>query len=307
VHVQFILNPRAGTGRDDIAGALRAAADAAGVVSRITPTTHRGHATELARAAVAAGCDAVVAVGGDGTVNEAARALIGTPVALGLVPRGSGNGLARQLGVPLGLHEAVAALARGNVRVIDTAEANGHVFLCAMGIGFDAAVVRRFETLPRRGFAAYLGASALELLRHRPAPVTITGDDPPSASVQPLLVAVANAAQFGNGAIIAPHAQVDDGALDLVVVDAVHALNALPLVWRLFRGTLDRSRHATMRRGAAFTLERAHAGPMHVDGELVETGARIDVRIRTASLRVLAPAGPAGTRVRAVQASIRSA
>jgi YegS/Rv2252/BmrU family lipid kinase len=289
VNVHFILNPRAGTGRDDIAAAIRSAATAAGLGCRITPTTGRGHATELAREAVAGGADAVVAVGGDGTVNEVARALIGTGVALGLVPRGSGNGLARQLRVPLDLAGAIATLARGRVRTIDTGLANGHVFLCAMGIGFDAAVVRRFETLPRRGFAAYLGASALELLRYRPAAVTITCNGETFPPAKPLLVAVANAAQFGNGALIAPRAAVDDGQLDLVTVDAVNPATALPLVWRLFRGTLDRSRHATTRRGDAFMLARARAGAMHVDGELVDTDAGIDVRIRAASLRVLAP------------------
>lgn len=289
MNVAFIYNPRAGVRRTDIAGQLRAFGREPGRSAEIFTTTGRGHATELAREAVRAGCDIVAAVGGDGTVNETGRALAGTGVALALVPRGSGNGLARHLRVPLDAAGALAVLRRGRVRTIDTGMANGRLFLCTMGAGFDAAVVRRFEALPRRGIAAYFGAGALELLRYRPERLRLSVDGGDEFARRPLFTVVANAAQFGSGARIAPHARVDDGRLDLVSVDAVNPFQAGPLLWRLFRGTIDRSRHVLTRPGTRFTLERDSPGPMHVDGELVETAARVEIEVRPASLRVIAP------------------
>jgi len=191
--------------------------------------------------------------------------------------------------VPLATEAALATLLTGQVRPIDAGEADGRVFFCAMGAGFDAAVLARFNTLGRRGFSAYLTAAALTFARHRPEKIALHTDGASRLNLTCLLVAVANAAQFGNGAIIAPAAVLDDGLLDLAIVSPVNLLTGLPLLVRLFAGTLDRSRHVQHLRCRTALIERPAAGPMHVDGELVSAPARIEVRVRPACLRVLAP------------------
>jgi YegS/Rv2252/BmrU family lipid kinase len=289
VSIRFIYNPRAGSDRAGLSELLRAFADERKLDAEILATARPLHARELAAEAVARGCEMVVAVGGDGTINEVARAVIGSGTTLGLVPRGSGNGLARHLGIPLELHSALGNLISGVPLAIDTGIANDHAFLCAMGVGFDAAVVKRFNSLPRRGFTAYLAAAALEFMAHRRSTVSVTDSHGHRSVVRPLLVSVANAAQFGNGAIIAPGARIDDGELDLVIVAPPTPFHALSLARRLFRGTLDRSRHVRVLRGSSFTIERSTDGPMHVDGELVETAATIAVHVRPASLRIVVP------------------
>jgi hypothetical protein len=167
---------------------------------------------------VKAGADVVVAVGGDGTVTEVAGALIGTPAALGIVPCGSGNGLARHLGISLRPAAALAVLAGGHARRVDAGEANGRCFFCAMGTGFDTAVLGSFERLARRGFAAYFLAAARAFSGYRCEAYGLrigAGE----AEVRPaLFVTVANSDQLGNNARIAPGARVDDGRLDFGVV-----------------------------------------------------------------------------------------
>jgi YegS/Rv2252/BmrU family lipid kinase len=291
VKLRFILNARSGHIRRDpaLAGRLRAFIARHQLDATVVLTEAPCHATELTRAALAEGCTAVVAVGGDGTVNEVAQALVGTPASLGLVPLGSGNGLARDLGVPLRTAAALEVLLHGRPRMIDVGYANDRPFFCAMGTGFDADLVQRFNQCTRRGLATYLRLGALQWWRQRPERFTVRAGDT-RLELTALLVAVANAAQFGNNARIAPGARVDDGLLDLVVVPPATLGNALPLAWRLFAGTLDR--HPQVRRlcASSFTIERARPGLFHTDGELGPPVARIEVAVRPSALRVLVPA-----------------
>jgi diacylglycerol kinase (ATP) len=291
VKLRFILNSRSGHIRRDpaLAGRLRAFIARRGLNAAVAFTEAPCHATALARAALGEGCDVVVAVGGDGTVNEVAQALVGTPATLGLVPLGSGNGLARDLGVPLRTADALEVLLHGRPRMIDMGYANDRPFFCAMGAGFDADLVQRFNRCKRRGLATYVRLGALLWWRQRPERFVVhTGDV--RLELTALLVAVANAAQFGNNARIAPGACVDDGLLDLVAVPPATLHNALPLVWRLFTGTLDRQPQILRLRGAHFTIERTQPGLFHTDGEIGPPVARIDISVRPSALRVLVPA-----------------
>ncbi|MEY2878332.1 MAG: hypothetical protein RLZZ15_712 [Verrucomicrobiota bacterium] len=283
---RLIVNPRSGHAAAALP-AVRAFAERTG--AELALTERPQHATALAVAAAAAGCELVVAVGGDGTMNEVARGLVGTRTALGLVPLGSGNGLARHLRIPLATPAALALLAHGRIHRIDAGDANGHLFFCAAGCGFDTAVLRRFNRLPRRGFTAYLVAATIEFFRYAPAAVTVRLDDDPPVALRPLLLGIANASQFGNGARLAPRASLFDGRLNLVAVPALGPLASVPLLWRLFRGTLHL--HPRVRTWAAerIEIERASPAPMQVDGELVDTTARISIRVRPDCLRVLGP------------------
>ena len=257
----------------------------------LSVTEGPGHATDLARQAVAAGCARVVAVGGDGTMNEVAQALVGTPVALALVPCGSGNGLARHLRVPLAPSAAIvlAADAGARVAVIDTGTANGRPFFNAMGLGLDAEVSRRFSQGARRGLAAYAGSVLAVFARRRRERCLIMADLRAEA-IDVLLLAVANSDQYGNGAVIAPGARVDDGLLDLVAVPPVGLLGAMVLAGRLFLGNLDRGAGIRHLRGARFVIERPAPGLIHTDGECHEEAATVEIAVLPSSLCVVVAA-----------------
>ncbi|MBC8009511.1 MAG: diacylglycerol kinase family lipid kinase, partial [Burkholderiales bacterium] len=256
----------------------------------VVPTERPRHATELARRALDEGCELIVAIGGDGTMNEVASALIGTPAALGLIPCGSGNGLGRHLGIPGPGKGAFRALLEGHRRVIDTGIADGHPFFNAMGLGFDAEISARFNALASRGLPAYARTTLRALASYRPDEYTITADASPPVRTPAWIAAVANSDQYGNDCYIAPGARVDDGLLDLTVIRRLTFLNAIPLAVRLFAGSVGDSPAVTRLRAARFVLERSAPGLLHTDGEVRPCGARIEVRVIPASLRIAVPA-----------------
>ena len=279
----FIVNPRSGRAARVLARVRTFAARRDG---EVILTERRRHACELAAAAVARGCGVIVAVGGDGTMNEIAGALVGTGATLGLVPCGSGDGLGRHLKIHGTPERALRLLDEGVVRTIDTATANGHPFFTVAGLGFEAEIARRFNALARRGFRRYVTTSAQALRRWEPRPYEITADGRVE-QVLAFTLAVANADQYGNDARIAPAARVDDGLLNLTAVPPVTWANGGPLLYRLFTGSLGRARGVHQRVGAAFDVACAVAGEFHTDGELHEPTQRVAFRVRPASLRIV--------------------
>lgn len=292
---RFILNPRSGRNarRPQLAADIRAFIAAHRLDASLVSTNGPGHATVLARAALADGCARVIAVGGDGTMNEIAQALLHAPAALGLLPCGSGNGLALHLRLPTDPRRALELAVDRHARIaaIDTGSANGHPFFNAMGTGFDAEISRRFNQLARRGLPAYARTGLAAFVRHRAQRVSIRADGR-LHSFDTLLVAVANSDQYGNGARFAPGARVDDGQLDLVAVRPVNVLSALPLVARLFLGGFDRSPRVLHLRSGRFVIERPATALIHTDGETHPTSASVEVRVHPRSLRLLLPARP---------------
>ena len=288
---RFIFNPRSGHNarnpwlmaytRDFIAK-HRLDAD-------LVATERPGHATELAWRALETGCRLVVAIGGDGTMNEVAAALVGTDAALGLVPCGSGNGLGRHLGIPGPGKGAFRALLAGHTRLIDTGLAAGHPFFNAMGLGFDAEISARFNALGSRGLQAYASTALKTLLGYRPQHYTIRTDGGMPLSTRAFLVAIANSDQYGNDCYIAPSARVDDGLFDLTLVRRLNFFNALPLAERLFTKRIDGSPSVLRLRAPRFVIERVANGPIHTDGEVRDCGREVEVRVRPASLRVAVP------------------
>lgn len=287
---RFIFNPRSGHNAKNPHLYTKAQAFIAEhrLDATVVLTERPRHATELARRAVDEGCDLVVAIGGDGTLNETATGLIGTTAALGLIPCGSGNGLGRHLGIPNPGRGAFRTLLNGRVREIDTGEANGHAFFNAMGLGFDAEISHRFNQLTRRGFAAYVSTTCRTLFGYRPEPCLIRNGTARFDSPV-FIAAVSNSDQYGNDCFIAPGASVDDGLLDLTVIQRANVFNAIPLAVRLFTRTIGGSGSVVRLRGDHFVIERPRPGLIHTDGETRETGAVIDIRVRPRSLRVLVP------------------
>jgi diacylglycerol kinase (ATP) len=282
----FIVNPRSGRAMKALP-AVRAFAKKHR--AEVLLTERPRHACELAGTASSQGCELIVAVGGDGTMNEVASVLIDSPATLGLIPCGSGDGLGRHLGIHGSAAHALNVLATGQPRIIDTGMADGHPFFTAAGIGFEAEIAQRFNALKRRGFLRYLTTSARALLTWKPNRYVIqhaTGRD----EVNAFTLAVANSDQYGNNAIIAPGARADDGLIDLCAIPSVTFFNAAPLVARLFSGTLKTQSSVYLRRSNEFTVERQTPGPLHTDGEIHQAGTTLRFTVRPASLRIMAPA-----------------
>jgi len=288
--VRFIFNPHSGSNRrnphlhDRAVGFIAQHRLDGAVVSTQRPR----HATELAAQAVADGCTLVVAIGGDGTMNEVATALVGTPAVFGLIPCGSGNGLGRHLGIHQAGHGAFRTLLEGRPLAIDTGFINGFPFFCAAGTGFEALIASRFSTLTSRGFTGYLKTSASAWRSYQPEHYTIRHAGG-SAQVEAFTMAIANSSQYGNNAYIAPRASVHDGLLDLTAVPRVHLFNAVPLLWRLFNGSIDRGTAVTHLQGESFVIERGKPGWIHTDGEPRATTAKLEISLKPHSLRIMVP------------------
>jgi YegS/Rv2252/BmrU family lipid kinase len=282
----FIQNPRSGRALRALAG-VREFAARRGMCVALTERPR--HAPDLVRAALAEGCDLVVAVGGDGTMNEVASALVGTSATLGLVPCGSGDGLGRSLGLHGSFARALHILETGRPRVIDTGLADGHPFFNIAGVGFEALLAERYNRLKKRGFLRYLATSTWAFRQRKAERCEIITAGRRTV-FDALTLAVANSEQYGNNARIAPGARVDDGQLDLCAVPALTLLNAGPLAARMFTGSLNGNAGVLHERGTRFVIERPEPGLLHTDGEVHEAGRVIEFSIRPASLRIMCPA-----------------
>jgi len=291
----IIVNPISGTGgRPDVVRArveqARAMLAAARLAGDVRITERAGHARQLAQEAVAAGVSTVVAWGGDGTINEVASAAAFQNVALGIVPSGSGNGLARELGIPFKAARALA-IALGTVeRSIDCGEVDGHLFFNVAGMGLDARVSHRFTEpdLERRGLLGYIEVTARELFRGKPEEHTVVADGT-TITQRTLILAIANSRQYGNGAIIAPRARLDDGALDVVIVSDRPAPLALLQAPLLFMGAAAFVPGVTMLRASRIQISSAKPVMYHVDGEPLRGGTTVNVRVHASALRVRVP------------------
>lgn len=288
---RFIFNPHSGSNRRNphLRDRAQEFIREHGWDATVVPTARPRHATELARQAVAEGCTLVVAIGGDGTMNEVASALIDTPVNFGLIPCGSGNGLGRHLGIRRPGRGAFRTLLEGKPLAIDTGMVNQDPFFCVAGAGFEALIASRFATLTSRGFSGYLRTSSDAWRSYRPERYRIHhagGQE----SIEAFTLAISNSSQYGNNALIAPGASVSDGLLDITAVPRVGLHNAVPLLWRLFNGSLHRVSTVRSWRGANFTIEREKSGWIHTDGEPRAEVKRLEISVRPRSLRIMVPA-----------------
>jgi diacylglycerol kinase (ATP) len=280
----FLVNARSGSNRKrDVAALIRQSCDWDGY--EIAPCERKEDLDAIIERALRERFEVVFAAGGDGTVHEVAKRLIGTPLALAVIPTGSGNGFARHIGFPLDPRKTIAACRDASVVAIDTAEVNGEPFIGVMGIGFDAFVAHRFEEEAQRGLLTYMRAGVRSLIGFKPEDYELTIDSE-TIRERAIVVAVANTAQYGNNARIAPHASVRDGLLDVVIIRRASPI----LIVRLFAGTLDRSRAVFTRRSAEVTIQRHAAGDAHLDGEPLTLPRELQVRVRPRSLNVLVPA-----------------
>ena len=280
-----IINPISGTGgKANMPALISNALDSNKFDIDIVFTERAGHATFLAQDAVADGCDIVLAVGGDGTVNEVGCALCGSDTALAILPCGSGNGLARHLHIPINAEKALEALDGGVFDRVDYCTVNERPFFCTCGVGFDAQVSYKFANEDTRGLVTYIKTTISEYFRYRSQHYRITIDGE-TLEEKAFVIACCNAAQYGNNAFVAPRASMQDGKLDITVIHSFNLGEAALLSARLFTSTIDRDRH--------ITIERDDTDVMHIDGDPVMMPEVLDIECHPAGLKVVVPASNA--------------
>jgi diacylglycerol kinase (ATP) len=291
-----IVNPLSGAGANPAVAASRVALlnerfAAAGVDGSVHLTERSGHAAELARDAVARGIHTVLAWGGDGTINEVGSIVAGTSSALGIVPAGSGNGFASELGVPWQPSDAIDVVIKGRDRQVDAGEINGRLFFNIAGIGFDAVVAEQFNlrgSLGNRGMGPYIRIGLRETFRYRAATYRVTLDREEIVS-NALVIAFANGREYGNRIRVAPQALVDDGKLEAVVVEDRGALSRLWAGRHLALGTADKAASVRLRSIETARVETDGDILYHVDGEVGRASGAVTVRIRPRLLKVRVP------------------
>lgn len=254
-------------------------------------TQRANHAYDLAKKAAEDGIDIVVAVGGDGTINETATALCGTKTALGIIPRGSGNGLARHLHIPFDIDKAIEIIKNGQISAVDYCTANNHPFFCTFGVGFDAQVSKAFAengTKGHRGPIGYVKSAISEYLKYRSQLYRITTPKGTIAE-KAFIIACGNASQYGNNAYIAPYADMQDGLIDVTVVLPITPLDTAVLGILMFSKHIDQDNNIISFQVPSLTIEREAPGIVHVDGEPMMMDKHIDILCHAKSLLVATP------------------
>lgn len=287
--ILFIINPISG-GRDKqrIPGLIEKHLDKNKYEHRISFTERVEHGYMLAKAAVKDHYDIIVAVGGDGTVNEISKAIIHTDVTLGIVPFGSGNGLARSLKIPLKSIEAIQLLNKGIIDTIDAAKLNEHHFFNIAGSGFDAHISECFAKNNIRGFSGYIKTTFQELKKYVPQEYEINLDGNKIVR-KAFIVSIANSSQYGNEAHIAPRADVKDGWLDIVVVKPIRWFKIPFLALRMFNKSAESSSYVEMFRAKKIEIKREYSAAIHLDGEPRIEQKDMLIEILPLSLKVIVP------------------
>lgn len=276
----FVVNPISGKGsKSRIISRLRDGG------YKIAFTEYPGHAEKIARDAEE---NTIVAVGGDGTVNEVARGIMGTDKTLGIIPCGSGDGLALHLGISRVYGKALDTVLNGKIHNMDTGTINGKPFFSVCGVGLDALVSERFAKSGKRGMINYISNGLKTLRNFVPEKYEITVDDK-VWDCKAALVTVGNSSQWGNGARITPLAETGDGLLDVTVADGFGLLDVPSLAGLLMTGNLDKSKRVHCYKGEYIKIIRKHEGPAHADGDWFDAGTEIEIRIIPGSLKVLVP------------------
>lgn len=289
----FIINPIAGVRPKDEIPALihEIFDDAEGVDIDIRFTQYAGHASILAREAVEREVDTVVAIGGDGTINETGRSLVGTSVKFGIVPMGSGNGLARHMQLPLNISSSLECIKEGHAEAVDYGTVNDHIFFCTAGIGIDAKVSAKFAEYGKRGPISYL-RSFMDLINdYHPSTYVIYTDDG-RVKEKAFLVAIGNASQWGNNAFITPHASMQDGLLDVTLVKPAPLIELPHMAMQLFTRQLDTNPHVLSFRSSHVRIIMPHADIVHVDGEPMQMEGVLDIQTHAGQLNVIVPLHP---------------
>lgn len=276
----FIVNPIAGNGhKSQITKNLIDSG------YNVVFTEYPGHAEILARETDA---QKVIAVGGDGTVNDVARGIMGTTKALGIIPCGSGDGLALHLGIPHNFSKALKIILNGKTGRLDAAKLNDKIFFSVCGTGFDALISEKFAKSGKRGLANYIEQAVRTWKGYTPEKYTVNIDGT-KWNTEAVFITIGNSNQWGNGAKVTPLADSSDGELDITIVDRFKNIEIPMLAYRLMTGTVNEDYHVHCYRGKHIVIERETPGPAHVDGDWFEAGTTLDINVIPHALDVLIP------------------
>ena len=249
-------------------------------------TEHAGHAFELASEAKDNGADIVAAIGGDGTVNEVARAIVHSETALGIVPCGSGNGLARHLLLPMQLKKSIELINHCQIHELDYGIINGHPFFCTCGMGFDAFVSMKFAEAGKRGPITYAENILKEGLKYKPETYEIE-DESGTMRYKAFLISCANASQYGNNAYIAPQASMSDGLMDVIIMEPFDVIEAPQISIDMFNKTLDKNSKIKTFKTKKLYIHRNEPGLIHYDGDPIMEDKDIEVEIKPKGIKII--------------------
>jgi YegS/Rv2252/BmrU family lipid kinase len=288
-HIAYIINPISGiTDKKAIADYINKTTDKNKFDFEIYYTKCINDGSRQAKEYADNGFSRVIAVGGDGTVNEIAGGLLGSNTALGIIPLGSGNGFARHLKISLNYQKANQIAQNGEIISSDHGELNNKPFFCTAGIGFDAQVGMRFAQIGRRGFVSYAQASFMEYFHYSPQNYKITIDGK-TFSRRAFLITCANTSQWGYNAYIAPDASLNDGLIDLVIVSPFSFVVAPIIGLRVFTKSLCNSRNIEVYRAREAIIERDKAGYIHIDGESLNEEKVLKIKAVSGKLKIIVP------------------
>lgn len=285
----LIINPVSGTrSKQGLGSLVKTTLAQHNIEVEIRETRAVGDAYKWSKEAVENNFDMVITAGGDGTVNEAANGLAFSDCTLGIIPFGSGNGLSRSLEIPQETMGALKLIEGGHVLTCDRGIVNDHPFYCTFGVGFDAAVSEKFSKMKKRGRITYIRSAFREFLNYRSQAYAIVINDK-IITEKALLIAVCNAPQYGNNAYIGPKAKLTDGLLDVTVVHADNPFNTLLMSMDMLTGMLDKNRGIGTFKVPELTIVRIEEGPVHIDGEPMHMGKKLNIKCEQGALRVFAP------------------
>jgi len=287
--ILFIINPKSGIGKYKLlASYIEKALDKDFFDYDILYTKFAGHGTELAQEAVRKSYNIVVVSGGDGTLNEIAKALVGSETLLGIIPVGSGNGLAHHLKIPINPIQAIEIINKTKSITIDTAYVNNNLFVSIAGVGFDALVAKKFTKVKRRGFLSYFKIIAKEYPKYKPLNYIINIDGKQFAR-KALFISFANSDQFGYNTTIAPKAIIDDGMIDVCIVKKIPIIELPFLAHLLYWKQIDKSKFIETIKGKKFLIEQEKKSTVNIDGEAVKLEKDLVVKINPLSLKIIIP------------------
>lgn len=286
----YIINPNSGTRyKGRLPEIIKELTDSTFFDVEIIITSCKGEATAIVRKKLTEDFRYFVAVGGDGTVNEVAKALINTQSVLGIVPVGSGNGLARHLKIPLQPQKAIQMINNLKIESIDYGMINDIPFFCTSGVGFDALIGEKFDQNKRRGLSTYIKTVFFEFFNYRAETYKISIDNQEEIEKRAFLITFANGSQYGNNALIAPRADICDGKLDISILSPFRFYKALNIGIRLFTGNIDKSRLVTCTQASKVVIEREAESIIHFDGETCQMDKTLIISMINKGLRVLVP------------------
>lgn len=285
--IRFIINPKSGTGnKDSLARLIEKNIDKSSTDFEICFTKEPGHATVLSKEAMEKNYDIVVAAGGDGSVNETSSPLLHSNTSLGIIPMGSGNGMARHLKIPVNTERAIRLLNEGITDMIDTLSVNDRFCIGTIGVGFDAYIAHMFAAAPKRGYSTYVKLVLTEFRSYKEKRFSIVVDGKPYEK-KCFLLTFANSSQFGNNAVIAPFADVKDGLIEISMLSRFPVLAAPSLMFKLMTNSIHRSGYFNALRGSGILVKNNETLHAHIDGEPVQFTSDLLIKMHPLSLKVI--------------------